>query len=113
MDENGEFDDRGRRKRVKRSAYRRQMMGDGGGVASGVYRRTPVRRKLDPSLRANGTSYDILGLINDYRKIIICVNEHNKWIGKLMGGAQAANYAQFVSDVFMMIQVCHILKKLR
>lgn len=89
----------------RKSAFRRQMMTDGGGVASGVYRRKPIRRYLNPTSKAPGTRYDILGLINDYRNIMLCVNEHNKWIGRLMGGAQAANYAQFVSDVFMMIQV--------
>jgi len=92
-------------KKVRRSAYRRQIMNDGGGLGSGMYRKQARRRYLDPKTKAPGTDYDIESLIKDYRKIMIASTEHNKWIGKLMGGAQAANYAQFVSDVFMMIQV--------
>jgi len=60
---------------------------------------------LDPKAKAPGTNYDILTLIADYRKVMIAAQAHNRWIGKLMGGAQAANYAQFVSDVFMLIQL--------
>lgn len=74
-------------------------------LGSGIRRRKTARRILHVKTKAPGTRYDILGLISDYRNIILCVNEHNKWIGKWMGGAQAANYAQFVSDVFIMIQV--------
>lgn len=99
-------------KRLRNSAFRRQIMQDGGGVGSGAYRRRPIRRNLNPKSKAPGTTYDIVSLINDYRNIILCSNEHNKWIGKLMGGAQAANYAQFVSDVFLMIQVSSIFNEL-
>lgn len=60
---------------------------------------------LDPKTKAPGTSYDIMTLIHDYRKIMIAAQSHNRWIGLIMGGAQAANYAQFVSDVFMLIQL--------
>lgn len=60
---------------------------------------------LDPKTKAPGTQYDILLLMHDYRRMMIAAQAHNRWIGKLMGGAQAANYAQFVSDVFMLIQL--------
>lgn len=71
-------------------------------------RRTAWRvpyKYLDPKAKAPGTKYDILTLIHDYRRIMVAAQSHNRWIGKLMGGAQAANYAQFVSDVFMLIQL--------
>jgi hypothetical protein len=84
----------GKQKRVRKSAYRRQIMRDGSGVGSGMLRLRPIRRYLDPATKVEGTEYDISTLITDYRNIMFCVNEHNKWIGKLMGGAQAANYAQ-------------------
>jgi hypothetical protein len=97
-------------KKVRRSAYRRQIMDDGGGLGSGNHHKQARRRYLNPKTKAPGTDYDIETLIRDYRKIMIASNEHNKWIGKMMGGAQAANYAQFVSDVFMMIQVNFSIK---
>lgn len=63
------------------------------------------KKYLDPRTKAPGTHYDIQLLIHDYRRIMVAAQSHNRWIGKLMGGAQAANYAQFVSDVFMFIQL--------
>lgn len=36
---------------------------------------------------------------------MLATREFNKWIGRIIAGIVAALYAQFVTDVFMMIQL--------
>ncbi len=63
------------------------------------------RRKLNPKTKVPGTDYDIMTLLHDYRKMTIGTNSFNSWCGRLMGGTMGSNYSQFVTDVFMMIQL--------
>lgn len=64
-----------------------------------------VKRDLDPSTKVPGTEYDIMTLLNDYKKLMLSTTSFNKWAGLLQGGTTASNYGQFISDVFMMIQL--------
>ncbi|CAL8091343.1 unnamed protein product [Orchesella dallaii] len=63
------------------------------------------KRRLDPKTIVPGTSYDIMTLLKDYEKMTLATNAFNSWAGLLMGGIMGSNYSQFVSDVFMMIQL--------
>jgi len=64
-----------------------------------------TKRRLDPRTKVPGTEYDIMTLLHDYEKMTLATNAFNSWAGKLMGGIMGSNYSQFVSDVFMMIQL--------
>ncbi|CAL8090633.1 unnamed protein product [Orchesella dallaii] len=64
-----------------------------------------VKRSLDLKTVVPGTEYDITTLLADYKKMMISTTSFNSWAGLLQGGTTASNYGQFVSDVFMMIQL--------
>lgn len=63
------------------------------------------KRKLNPETKVSGTDYDIMTLLWDYQRLMLATNSFNSWCGLLMGGTMGSNYSQFVSDVFMMIQL--------
>ncbi|CAL8125485.1 unnamed protein product [Orchesella dallaii] len=62
-------------------------------------------KPIDLNITAPGTEYDIQTLLVDYKRVMISSMFHNQWIGLVMGPAEAFNYAQFVADVFMLIQL--------
>lgn len=64
-----------------------------------------LKRYLDPHTKVPGTEYDIMALLSDYKKLMMSTTAFNKWAGLLQGGTTASNYGQFISDVFMMIQL--------
>jgi hypothetical protein len=49
--------------------------------------------------------YCLNTLLVDYKRIMIAAHQFNSWAGKIMGGTTMSNYGQFISDVFMMIQL--------
>lgn len=61
--------------------------------------------EMKKRIMAPGTEYDIQLLLEDYKKMMISAQFHNQWIGAVMGFPEAINYGQFVSDVFMLIQL--------
>ncbi len=64
-----------------------------------------AQRYLDPKTKVPGTEYDITTLLGDYEKMMMSTTAFNSWAGRLQGGTTGSNYGQFVSDVFMMIQL--------
>ncbi|CAL8091346.1 unnamed protein product [Orchesella dallaii] len=64
-----------------------------------------VKRRLEPDTKVPGTEYDIMTLLHDYQNMMLATTTFNKSVGVIMGGTMGSNYAQFVSDVFMMIQL--------
>lgn len=79
---------------------------DGNGTSRCANFKTVIqKRKLDPKQKVPGTEYDILALLQDYKSITLASNAFNGYIGFCMGGTMLSNYSQFVSDVFMMIQL--------
>lgn len=64
-----------------------------------------TKRYLDPTTKVPGTEYDIMTLLNDYKSLMLATSAFNSWAGRLQGGTTGSNYGQFVSDVFMMIQL--------
>lgn len=64
-----------------------------------------IKRYLDPTTKVPGTEYDIMTLLKDYKCLMLSTTAFNTWAGRLQGGTTGSNYGQFVSDVFMMIQL--------
>jgi len=64
-----------------------------------------AKRRLDPKTKVPGTQYDIMTLLRDYQKLTLAADSFNSSVGSIMGGTMGSNYSQFVSDVFMMIQL--------
>ncbi|CAL8125483.1 unnamed protein product [Orchesella dallaii] len=62
-------------------------------------------KPVNPNITAPGTEYDIKKLLHDYKRVMISAQFHNQWIGMVMGIPEGINYGQFVSDVFMLIQL--------
>jgi len=69
------------------------------------HRRFIPDRVLNPKDVLSGTHYCLSSLLHDYKKIMIAAQQFNAWAGKIMGGTTMSNYGQFISDVFMMIQL--------
>jgi len=85
---------------------------DQGDKRSSAIQTKPQRRRqfvpdrtLDANSTAPGTKYTIITLLQDYKKVMIAAKEFNAWVGKIMAGTNMSNYGQFISDVFMMIQL--------
>lgn len=64
-----------------------------------------IKRNLNVNTKVPGTRYDMKTLVADYKKIMFAAQQFNNWAGFLQGGTTGSNYGQFISDVFMMIQL--------
>jgi len=62
-------------------------------------------RVVDLKATARGTEYTILGLLEDYKSVMLGAKEFNSLVGRVMAGTNISNYGQFISDVFIMIQL--------